>query len=314
VSGGSGGVGNTIGNFSSKHKEMSSSSGISHKPPTQVNKSVRPSSANSNPFPGLTTPSADYTNPFNYEFGDAGSSSSKKRKAVDADFNSNLKTYEHSLKSSRMSVGGSGGVRVGSSGEVGTEHPNYHQMRIKLEEEKLREELLAFNANRLSQAQQNKQTQQATVIKKAPPSLSQLTPVSSSSSATTSSSSSSAKSSSIIKKPAIPTTASHSHSHSHLQQALSSSTTINSSQLAKKMKMISPGSGQSSSGARNENPRTAVAESADDSSFKSSVTQIFGTAVTEVVSNQLWICPSCNRHDESTPMIGCDSCDDWYHW
>lgn len=40
---------------------------------------------------------------------------------------------------------------------------------------------------------------------------------------------------------------------------------------------------------------------------------IIGTAVecTDVVS---WICPTCNKPDDSVPMIGCDSCDDWYHW
>lgn len=43
---------------------------------------------------------------------------------------------------------------------------------------------------------------------------------------------------------------------------------------------------------------------------------IIGTAVqvTNVVNNQLWICPSCNKPEDTLPMIGCDSCDDWYHW
>lgn len=36
--------------------------------------------------------------------------------------------------------------------------------------------------------------------------------------------------------------------------------------------------------------------------------------VTDVVSTQYWVCPTCGKSDESTPMIGCDSCDDWYHW
>jgi len=40
---------------------------------------------------------------------------------------------------------------------------------------------------------------------------------------------------------------------------------------------------------------------------------IIGTVV-HVVSNQVWICPWCNKPDDSMPMIGCDSCDDWYHW
>ncbi|XP_052284872.1 transcription initiation factor TFIID subunit 3-like isoform X1 [Dreissena polymorpha] len=29
---------------------------------------------------------------------------------------------------------------------------------------------------------------------------------------------------------------------------------------------------------------------------------------------KIWICPSCTMQDDGSPMIGCDSCDDWYHW
>ncbi|ESN95660.1 hypothetical protein HELRODRAFT_86461, partial [Helobdella robusta] len=28
----------------------------------------------------------------------------------------------------------------------------------------------------------------------------------------------------------------------------------------------------------------------------------------------VWICPTCGFPDNGTPMIGCDRCDDWYHW
>jgi len=28
----------------------------------------------------------------------------------------------------------------------------------------------------------------------------------------------------------------------------------------------------------------------------------------------VWICPACGKIDDGTPMIGCDSCDAWYHW
>uniref|UniRef100_A0A671LLN0 Transcription initiation factor TFIID subunit 3 n=1 Tax=Sinocyclocheilus anshuiensis TaxID=1608454 RepID=A0A671LLN0_9TELE len=47
------------------------------------------------------------------------------------------------------------------------------------------------------------------------------------------------------------------------------------------------------------------------------------SVVTETVSayvirdewgNQIWICPGCNKADDGSPMIGCDECDDWYHW
>ena len=30
--------------------------------------------------------------------------------------------------------------------------------------------------------------------------------------------------------------------------------------------------------------------------------------------NKIWICPGCNKPDDGSPMIGCDSCDGWYHW
>lgn len=54
-------------------------------------------------------------------------------------------------------------------------------------------------------------------------------------------------------------------------------------------------------------------------SFKTPVRSV----VTETVStyvvrdewgNQIWICPGCNKPDDGSPMIGCDDCDDWYHW
>lgn len=30
--------------------------------------------------------------------------------------------------------------------------------------------------------------------------------------------------------------------------------------------------------------------------------------------NQVWICPACGKVDDGSPMIGCDGCDNWYHW
>ncbi|XP_034292542.1 transcription initiation factor TFIID subunit 3 isoform X2 [Pantherophis guttatus] len=30
--------------------------------------------------------------------------------------------------------------------------------------------------------------------------------------------------------------------------------------------------------------------------------------------NKVWICPGCEKPDDGSPMIGCDDCDDWYHW
>ena len=30
--------------------------------------------------------------------------------------------------------------------------------------------------------------------------------------------------------------------------------------------------------------------------------------------DKIWICPSCKLPDDGSPMIGCDICEEWYHW
>ncbi|XP_078533158.1 transcription initiation factor TFIID subunit 3 isoform X2 [Lissotriton helveticus] len=48
---------------------------------------------------------------------------------------------------------------------------------------------------------------------------------------------------------------------------------------------------------------------------RSVVTETVSTYVIRDESgNQIWICPGCNKVDDGSPMIGCDDCDDWYHW
>lgn len=29
---------------------------------------------------------------------------------------------------------------------------------------------------------------------------------------------------------------------------------------------------------------------------------------------KIWYCPSCMLPDDGSPMVGCDKCDEWYHW
>ncbi|KAG8189598.1 hypothetical protein JTE90_018955 [Oedothorax gibbosus] len=43
------------------------------------------------------------------------------------------------------------------------------------------------------------------------------------------------------------------------------------------------------------------------------ITETLGT-ITDESGNKIWICPACSRADDGSPMIGCDECDDWYHW
>ncbi|XP_074644655.1 uncharacterized protein LOC141901360 isoform X2 [Tubulanus polymorphus] len=43
------------------------------------------------------------------------------------------------------------------------------------------------------------------------------------------------------------------------------------------------------------------------------ITETVGTIIDES-GQTIWICPTCKVPDDGSPMIGCDICDDWYHW
>ena len=30
--------------------------------------------------------------------------------------------------------------------------------------------------------------------------------------------------------------------------------------------------------------------------------------------SEVYYCPGCGLADDGSPMIGCDTCDGWYHW
>ncbi|XP_062403377.1 transcription initiation factor TFIID subunit 3-like isoform X2 [Sardina pilchardus] len=70
-------------------------------------------------------------------------------------------------------------------------------------------------------------------------------------------------------------------------------------------------------------PAAAVAPPSSALSQGGSLKTPVCSVVTETVSayvirdewgNKIWICPGCNKPDDGSPMIGCDDCDDWYHW
>ncbi|XP_040269225.1 transcription initiation factor TFIID subunit 3 isoform X2 [Bufo bufo] len=49
--------------------------------------------------------------------------------------------------------------------------------------------------------------------------------------------------------------------------------------------------------------------------YRSVVTETVSTyVIRDEWGNQIWICPGCNKLDDGSPMVGCDGCDDWYHW
>ncbi|XP_053377058.1 zinc finger CCCH domain-containing protein 13-like isoform X3 [Mercenaria mercenaria] len=43
------------------------------------------------------------------------------------------------------------------------------------------------------------------------------------------------------------------------------------------------------------------------------ITETIGTFVNES-GEKIWICPACTMQDDGSAMIGCDICDEWYHW
>ncbi|NWX40069.1 TAF3 factor, partial [Steatornis caripensis] len=63
-------------------------------------------------------------------------------------------------------------------------------------------------------------------------------------------------------------------------------------------------------------PSPAVSAAAGSKApVRSVVTETVSTyVIRDEWGNQIWICPGCNKPDDGSPMIGCDGCDDWYHW
>ncbi|XP_064198676.1 transcription initiation factor TFIID subunit 3 [Anguilla rostrata] len=62
-------------------------------------------------------------------------------------------------------------------------------------------------------------------------------------------------------------------------------------------------------------PPTLAAGGSSKTPVRSVVTETVSTyVIRDEWGNQIWICPGCNKADDGSPMIGCDDCDDWYHW
>ncbi|XP_055509407.1 transcription initiation factor TFIID subunit 3 [Leucoraja erinacea] len=60
---------------------------------------------------------------------------------------------------------------------------------------------------------------------------------------------------------------------------------------------------------------TCSASGTSKTPVRSVVTETVSTyVIRDEWGNQIWICPGCNKADDGSPMIGCDDCDDWYHW
>ena len=53
-----------------------------------------------------------------------------------------------------------------------------------------------------------------------------------------------------------------------------------------------------------------VIEADSDDNTPGIITETVGS-YTDESGNKVWICPACGKQDDGSPMIGCDSCDDW---
>merc|ERR1711976_180234 len=56
-----------------------------------------------------------------------------------------------------------------------------------------------------------------------------------------------------------------------------------------------------------------VIEADSDDNTPGIITETVGS-YTDESGNKVWICAAYGKQDDGSPMIGCDSCDDWYHW
>jgi len=85
-------------------------------------------------------------------------------------------------------------------------------------------------------------------------------------------------------------------------------------------KVSTPGPGSKDRKVREGRGRPAKSKEIIDSSVDSGdeptpgiITETVGS-YTDEAGNKVWICPACGKQDDGSPMIGCDQCDDWYHW
>ncbi|KAL8559204.1 hypothetical protein ACOMHN_048451 [Nucella lapillus] len=76
---------------------------------------------------------------------------------------------------------------------------------------------------------------------------------------------------------------------------------------------------KSGQGSSSESPSPTQLSMAFTSSSSSKTrgtveTETCGSYFDSTTGIQIWICPACKLQDDGSPMIGCDKCDDWYHW
>jgi hypothetical protein len=60
--------------------------------------------------------------------------------------------------------------------------------------------------------------------------------------------------------------------------------------------------------------KAAKAGKGKSASVKSETVTVEQDDDNEDGDDKVWICPGCKSPDDGSPMIGCDNCEEWYHW
>lgn len=71
------------------------------------------------------------------------------------------------------------------------------------------------------------------------------------------------------------------------------------------------GASQYSPGAKNSTSKSSSNKSNTAPAKKAVITETVTQADEE---EKIWICPTCNKPDDGSPMICCDKCEQWFHW
>jgi len=124
------------------------------------------------------------------------------------------------------------------------------------------------------------------------------------------------------KTPATPSSSSSSSKKSSKKEVQASSTPSSKKASSKAAAMAEAASSRLHQAEVGMSSPASAASTAATSSPSTPVQFQGGGAITTQTvgryvdkdGTEVWVCPACGKQDDGTPMIGCDACDDWYHW
>ncbi|XP_033647960.1 transcription initiation factor TFIID subunit 3-like [Asterias rubens] len=78
---------------------------------------------------------------------------------------------------------------------------------------------------------------------------------------------------------------------------------------------MTKGAGKTATGQKSPGgaPAGVAGVTVGSSAQRTVILETVGTVVSDT-GERIWICPNCKLPDDGSAMVGCDTCDDWYHW